>query len=294
MRITDKIIFDRATLQTGRARDRLQSAVGQSASGLKLEHAWDDPAGVAPVVGHRLAITRLDAIEKVAARTSDELSAADNALSGIADTVSRARELAVQLSNSTYSGPDRLGAAAELQQLTQHTIGLLNTQVANRFIFGGNLDDSPPFDAAGNYLGDAGVRRVEVFPGVLQDASLRADVFAKGVGGGVDVLTTLGNLVTALQANDVTAIQGSLPVLDQAITQISLGRAQTGAAMNTVDVAVAASRRAADGEQEAMSELTDADVFESATSLALAQRALEAALTASVRSFDLTLLKKLG
>jgi hypothetical protein len=35
-------------------------------------------------------------------------------------------------------------------------------------------------------------------------------------------------------------------------------------------------------------------VFQSASELALAQRALDAALTASVRSFDLTLLKKLG
>jgi flagellar hook-associated protein 3 FlgL len=294
MRVTDKMIFDRATTQTGKAQGRLQDAVNENASGLKLEHAWDDPAGVAPVVAHRLAVKRFQAIEKVAGRASDELVAADNALSGVADVLSRARELAVQLANPTYSAEDRLGASEEVRQLNQHVIGLLNSQVGNRYIFGGNQDDVPPFQGDGTYVGDTGVRRVEVFPGVLQDASIRADVMAKGAGGGVDILQTLGDLSTALSTNDVDAIRGSLNALDTSITQVSVGRAQTGAVMNTLDVAVSSSRLASNQEQVNIATITEADVFQSATDLALAQRALEAALTASVRSFDLSLLKKLG
>ena len=294
MRVTDKMIFDRATAQTGRASSRLQDVVNENASGLKLEHAWDDPAGVAPVVAHRLAIKRFQTIEKVAGRTSDELVAADNALSGVSDVLTRARVLAVQLSNPNYSAEDRLSASEEVRQLAQHTIGLMNTQVGNRYIFGGNLDDAPPFESDGDYVGDTGVRRVEVFPGVLQDASIRADVMMKGVGGGVDILQTLNDLADALGTNDVATIRGSLNTLDTSITQVSVGRAQTGAVMNTLDVAVASSRLAANHEESNLSSIADAEVFESASNLALAQRALEAALTASVRSFDLSLLKKLG
>jgi flagellar hook-associated protein 3 FlgL len=245
-------------------------------------------------VAHRIAVKRFKAIETVAGRTSDELVAADNALSGVADVLTRARVLAVQLSNPTYSAEDRLSAAAEVRQLAQHTIGLMNTQVGNRYIFGGNLDDAPPFQGDGTYVGDAGVRRVEVFPGVLQDASIRADVTMKGVGGGVDVLETLNDLSAALSTNDVDAVRNSLDTLDSSITQVSVGRAQTGAVMNTLDVAVTSSRLAANHEQTSLASITEADVFESATNLALAQRALEAALTASVRSFDLSLLKKFG
>jgi flagellar hook-associated protein 3 FlgL len=294
MRVTDKMIFDRATTQTGRAQTRVQDMVNENASGLKLEHPWDDPAGVAPVVAHRLAVKRFKAIETVAGRTSDELVAADNALSGVADVLTRARVLAVQLSNPTYSAEDRLSASEEVRQLAQHTIGLLNTQVGNRYIFGGNLDDVPPFQGDGSYVGDTGVRRVEVFPGVLQDASIRADVMAKGVGGGVDILQTLADLSAALSTNDVDAVRSSLDTLDGSITQVSVGRAQTGAVMNTLDVAATSSRLAANDEQTSLARITEADVFESASNLALAQRALEAALTASVRSFDLSLLKKFG
>jgi flagellar hook-associated protein 3 FlgL len=294
MRVTDKMIFDRATAQTTRAQARVQDMVNENASGLKLEHPWDDPAGVAPVVAHRLAVKRFQAIETVAGRTSDELVAADSALSGVADVLTRARVLAVQLSNPNYSAEDRLSAAAEVRQLAQLTIGLMNTRVGNRYIFGGNLDDAPPFEADGSYVGDDGVRRVEVFPGVLQDASIRADVMMKGAGGGIDVLATLNDLSAALDSNDVTAVQGSLNTLDTSLTQVSVGRAQTGAVMNSLDVAVTSSRLAANHEQTSLASITEADVFESATNLALAQRALEAALTASVRSFDLTLLKKFG
>jgi flagellar hook-associated protein 3 FlgL len=294
MRVTDRMIFDRATAQTGRAQTRVQDMVNENASGLKLEHAWDDPAGVAPVVAHRLAVKRFKAIETVAGRTSDELVAADNALSGVSDVLTRARVLALQLSNPTYSPEDRLSASEEVRQLAQHTIGLLNTQVGNRYIFGGNLDDVPPFHGDGTYVGDNGIRRVEVFPGVLQDASIRADVMIKGAGGGVDVLQTLNDLSAALSSNNVIAVRDSLNTLDDSITQVSVGRSQTGAFMNTLDVAVTSSRLAANDEQTNLASITEADVFESATNLALAQRALEAALTASVRSFDLTLLKKFG
>ena len=44
----------------------------------------------------------------------------------------------------------------------------MNTQEAGRYLFGGNIDRTPPFDAAGTYAGDTGVRQVEVAPGLLR------------------------------------------------------------------------------------------------------------------------------
>jgi flagellar hook-associated protein 3 FlgL len=296
MRVTDKMTFDRGGARTGAARSRLEEAIGQVSSGLKVEHAWDDPSATAPVVAHRLAIKRFESIEKVARGASDELVAADNAMSGIGDAISRARELAVQLSNDTYSAADRAGAAAEIRQIMQHTVGQLNTQVGNRYIFGGNLDNTPPFTPAGTYNGDTGVRSVEVFPGVLQEISVRGDQVALGVGlaGGVNVLGTLGALATALETNNLDGVRGTLDSLDQSVSQISLGRSKAGAAMNTVDVAASAARASADSGKGSIAGLTEVDLFESASRMALAERGLEAAISATSRSFDLTLLKKLG
>jgi flagellar hook-associated protein 3 FlgL len=294
VRISDSWIFNQAATRSGAAREKVDIAVGETSSGLRVRHPGDDPAAAGQVVQRRLAEKRWGALAEAAGRSSDELSAADNALGGIADALSRARELAVQMSNSTYSASERAAAGEEIGGLLRTSIALLNTRVGNRYVFGGRRDEVPPFDAAGGYLGDAGVRQVEIAPGVLGDASVRADSIIKGVGGGIDVLTELQGLQTALVANDVTGVQGSLNGLDTGINQVAHGRAQLGNDMNLFDTAKAAARTAGNSETTAVSHLAEADVIESASRLALAQRALDASLTASARSFDLTLLDKLG
>jgi flagellar hook-associated protein 3 FlgL len=177
--------------------------------------------------------------------------------------------------------------------MVSQAVALLNTRFGDRYLFGGNKDNVPPFDGAGNYLGDTGVRQVEIAPGELEDASVRADVIAKGVGGGVDVLGALQTFSTALGANDITTIQGTITELSNAIGQVSAGRTKLGSAMNLFDTAAETSRISVVAEQKSTSQLVEVDAIEAASRLALAQRALDAALTASARSFDLTLLNKL-
>jgi flagellar hook-associated protein 3 FlgL len=64
-------------------------------------------------------------------------------------------------------------------------------------------------------------------------------------------------------------------------------------AVNVLRTAVSASQVAVEADRAASSKLTDADVISSASRLAYAQRALEAALTASAKSFQFSLLDKL-
>ncbi len=293
MRVTDRMLFDRAAASTLSARDRSMQATQEVASGQRVVHPGDDPVAAGLLVAHRQSEARHSAILTATARANDELEAGDAALEGFGNLISRARELTVQFVNSTYSAEQRTVAAEEIRALFGHAISLLNTQVDGRYIFGGNLDATPPFDATGNYLGDTAVRQVEVAPGVLQDASVRADVIAKGVGGGADVLAALQTLATALDTNDQIGIQNALDPLDTAIRQIANGRSRLGASMAVLDSAGIAARTARDAERQAASHESDADAIESASKLALAQRALDAALTAAAQSFKLTLLDKM-
>jgi flagellar hook-associated protein 3 FlgL len=294
VRISDAWIFEQASVRSGAARERVDAAVEETSTGLRVRHPGDDPAAAGQVVQRRQAEKRWTTLGEVAKRAADELAASDNALGSVGDALARARELAVQMSNDTYSPEERAAAAEEVAGLYRGVVAQLNTRVGNRFVFGGRRDETSPFDAAGAYLGDAGVRQVEIAPGVLESSSVRADIIIKGVGGGVDVLAELQDLQTALAGNDMVNIRASLDGLDASINQVSQGRAQVGTGMNLFDAAVAAARTAATGETTGISHLQDADVIESASKLALAQRALDASLTAAARSFDLTLLDKLG
>jgi flagellar hook-associated protein 3 FlgL len=294
MRVTDSMMFDLALRDGGSARARVEAATAETTSGQKLVHPGDDPAGAGLVTVDRGVAARLDAIGQVAGRASDELQAADNALGDVSNLLVRAREIAMQLSSSGYDASQRAGGATEVRGLIASAVAALNTKVGNRYIFAGRADGTAPFDATGNYLGDAGVRQVELAPGVLQDASVRADVALTGAGGGTNVLATLTALANALDANDPAAAAATLDGLDAGTSQVSLARTQAGTAQGAFDAAVSASKTAADAARARVSSVADADAVDAAGRLALAQRALEASLTATASDFKLTILNYLG
>jgi flagellar hook-associated protein 3 FlgL len=284
------MLYGMAIRDGGKARERLESAAAQAATGQKLVHPGDDPAGAGLVSIDHGAAARLDAIREVASRASDELAAVDTSLGEVSNDLIRAREIAMQFSSAGYSAAQRAGAAVEVRGLIASSVASLNARAGGRYVFAGRLDGAPPFDAAGNYTGDAGVRQVEIAPGVLQDASVRADVAVAGVGGGTNLFATLNALVTALDANDQNAVAATLAGLDASTGQISIARAQAGTSMSILDTAVAESRATADEARARAATFTDADAVEAAGRLAMAQRALEAALTATSSSFKLTIL----
>lgn len=290
MRVTDRMIFDQATRDAGAARERLEAAVEQASTGVRLVHPGDDPGAAGLLVSSQASAGRFEAVAQGAARASDELGSADAALESVGNALARARELAVQLSSAGYSAADRSSGANEVNGLLSEVLARLNTRAGNRYVFGGNRDGSPPFDAAGNYLGDAGVRQVEIAPGVLQAASVRADVALKGAAGGVDVLATLSALSAALAANDQAGVAATLDALDQGTGQVAEARAQAGISMSAFDTSAAAATAARDGELARSSHLADADEVQAASALALAQRALEASLAAASQGFRLSLL----
>jgi flagellar hook-associated protein 3 FlgL len=293
MRVTQSMLFTAGMVGVNDARAREERAIAEASSGVRVAHPGDDPAAAGQIVVHRLNATRLDAIGTAVERASNELGSADVALGSLANVFSRAREIAVQLSNSTYSANERAAGATEVRGLIQSAIGILNTRVGNRYIFGGYKDAAPPFDSAGVYQGDTGVRQVEIAPGVVHDASIRADVVAAGAGGGVDILATLSTLETALAGNNQAGVSATLDDLQSSISQVALGRAQSGTAMSVLDGATAAARTAMTSEKTNISSLADADAIDATSRLAQADQALNAALTATARGFSLSLVDKL-
>jgi flagellar hook-associated protein 3 FlgL len=290
MRVTDSMLFENATRDGGAARARLEAAIGPASTGKRVVHPGDDPAASGLVTQTDAAAARADAIGTAAQRASDELSAADGALNDVTNALARAREIATQFASAGYTAAQRAAGAAEVKSLHDQMVASLNAQVGGRYLMGGTLDGQPPFDAAGNYRGDGNVRQVELAPGVLQDASVRADVAMKGAGGGVDTLATLDALQAALQANDQAGVAATLTPLASSTDQVSVARNQLGIDMAAFDTSVAANRSVRDAAKARASHLTDADVIDASTQLAAAQRGLEASLTATSQGFKLTLL----
>lgn len=293
MRVSDQALFNLANARIMRARADDVKAGDQVATGKRIQHPWDDPGDAGMMVRHQQEGGRHDGIFTAATHAADELRTVDGAMDQVTTSLTRAKELAVQLANDTYNGNDRLSGAAEVQQLFQAVVSQLNLRFGERYLFGGMQDGAPPFDATGTYLGDSNVRQVEIAPGVLQDASPRADVALKGVGGGIDVLESLRRFATALSTNDTAAIRTAVGELDDGIVQVSRERSRVGAMMNVFDVASNMARQNRDAATDAKSRLEDIDIFEASTRMASTQRALEASMSAAAQQFRLSLLDKL-
>ena len=293
MRVSDQAMYNLASLRIMRARADETKAGDQVSSGKRIEHPWDAAGDAGMAVRHQQETGRQDGIFNASSRATDELRVVDSAMDQVTTSLTRAKELAVQLANDTYNANDRLGGAAEVQQLLSAVVSQLNLRFGERYVFGGMQDGAPPFDATGAYLGDANVRKVEIAPGVLQDASTRADVALKGAGGGIDVLGSLQNFVTALTTNNPGNIRVAVQDLDDGIAQVSRERSRVGAMMNVFDVASTMAKQNRDAASDARGRLEDIDIFEASTRFAATQRALEASMSAASQQFRLSLLDKL-
>jgi flagellar hook-associated protein 3 FlgL len=290
MRVTNRMIFDAAQSQMASARERVDEASRRVADGQRVVHPGDDPAAAGIIVSHRVALGRYQAIDRAVARASEEAQVADGAMQSVSTLVARARELATQLGNDSYSASERTSGAQEIRSISGQIVQLMNTTVAGRYIFGGNIDRTPPFDASGNYTGDTVTRQVEVAPGLLENASIRADQALKGVGGGVDVFAALNDLANALAGNDGASVRGSLTALGSAGDQVAASLTNLGGILSSFDSARSIGEVAKDSVQKVLSSESEVDVFEAATQLAAAQQALEASLALAAKSFNVSLL----
>jgi flagellar hook-associated protein 3 FlgL len=293
MRVTNRMTFDQAQAQMMAARDRAMQAQQQVTTGMRVDHPGDDPAAAGVMVSQGIAIQRLDTIDKTTSSAQGEVQTADGALQNVSTLLARAQQLAVQLGSDTYSAAERSAGANEINSISSQIAQLMNTQVAGRYIFGGTKDNAPPFDASGNYLGDQGVRQIEIAPGLLQASSIRADVALKGAGGGVDVFGALSAMSTALANNDGAGIRSAIGGLNTSTDQVAAALTSTGGILSAFDSAQQIGSVAKDSAQKVLSAQSEADIFEATSNLTLAQQSLQASLAVTAQSFGVTLLNYL-
>ena len=293
MRVTERMIYARALTSSGRSATEVERAAREAASGSRIFHPGDDSVASGSIVVGKAQAERFESISQTAARAYDETVQMDAALGDVGAILTRAQQIAVQASNDSQSPQGRAAAAKEVEAMIRGAAAALNVKVGNRYLFAGDLDATPAFDPAGVYQGDTGIRRLEVAPGVTLDVSLRADEVIGGTAGGVDIFAALTDLARALESNDVAAIHAGLDDYPKAIAQVATARSALGGVMNVLTTSIDAAKAGKDAADFEVGRQSDADPIEAASRLAMAQHALDAALTVAAQSFRLTLLDKL-
>ena len=105
----------------------LNSAVKSLSSGLRINHAWDDPTGLGISERFRAQIAGMVEAEKNANSNINMLATAEGALSVIDEKLVRMRAIAIQAANGALTSTDRTVANLEFQQLKSEITRIAST-----------------------------------------------------------------------------------------------------------------------------------------------------------------------
>lgn len=277
MRVTEHRMLQLAADQLGQNRERVAKAAGRLASGLDVQLPSDDVVRWGEGMRAESAAAESRARGGAIDRAREQLSQVENSLGDITNGLLRARELAVQMANGTWSATDRQGVAAEVIEIRQRIVASASVRgVDGDYLLSGSLARSGPYDALGNYIGDAEQRRIESGPGGLVEPS---SVNAEGLtaaNGGVDIVPWLDALVVALQGNSQAGVQATLDPIAQAVDQASLLRSQVGDYLHALDDADSARASFEVNLAKIKQRAVDTDPVAAASDLAGSQIALQA------------------
>lgn len=278
MRVTENMMFSKLMGSVARAQSRYLTAQERAQTGQRVQRLSDDPVVGARGVVLSARLRGLENMERAAERVRYELSTAEAALAEADTSLARARALAVQGSNASLTATDRQALAAEIDSIRDGLLAIANTDAAGVYVFGGYKTTASPFQADGTYVGDTGVRSVEVAPGVRIDANVSgATVF--GASGGTDVFGVLASLRDDLAANNASGAQSRIDELETAIGQITTARSTHGTALARLDEAEGLRENTMQVLQSARAQAVEVDPAEAFGEFVQAQNALQAVLT---------------
>lgn len=146
MRINHNIAALNTYNQLSKNNEATNSSLKKLSSGLRINQAGDDPAGMAISEKMRAQINGLDQANRNAQDGISLIQTAEGALNETTSILQRMRELAVQSGNDTATANDRATIQAEMDQLTQEITRISDTTKFNGealmskdHVFSGNL-----------------------------------------------------------------------------------------------------------------------------------------------------------
>jgi len=126
-RINHNILSITAQRNVGQAQNSLDTAMNRLSSGLRINNAWDDPAGLAVSERFRAQIASMTEAERNANYDVNLLQTAEGALGVIDEKLVRMRALAIQASNGALLSTDRDNINVEFQALKSEITRIAST-----------------------------------------------------------------------------------------------------------------------------------------------------------------------
>jgi flagellar hook-associated protein 3 FlgL len=273
-----------------RIQQRVADASRQVSSGQKIAQPSDAPDQIDSILQLRAEQQRITQIQSNLTVERTRAQSADGALTSAIKLLDRARVLSAQGATGTVDPAGRKAIAQEVRSLFDEMIACSRTSVEGRFVFSGDADNTPPYQAdstsltgAAQLTTAAATRRIQdPAGGSFASGKTAREIFdsrnlADGSPAADNVFAALNGLETALLAGDQTAIAQTSTMIQAASEQLNISQSFYGALQGRLTDAQAFADRAEIELKTELSQKEDADIVGAALALSQGNTQLQAA-----------------
>jgi flagellar hook-associated protein 3 FlgL len=281
-RVTESSIHTAVLANLQRSIQKGEKIQEQLSSGKQINRPSDSPTGT-------VTSMQLRGDKRVAqqyGRNADDgmgwLNTIDSTLNSTSTLVNRARDLTVRgLSSGSSDANSNEALAAEIDQIKQSLVGYSNTQYLGRPVFGGTTTGSVAYDPSGAYLGDAG----QTTRTVGENSKVRVDTTGPEAFGTGDtqLFTVLQGISDSIRSGDTTALGENLKKLDTAGNNMKNALSDVGARYNRIDQMKQSAQDRLLSVTSQLSDVEDVDLPKTIMDMQLQQTSYQAALAASAK-----------
>ena len=145
-RVTQSLSFDNAKTQVQQSYARLYASQLLVSRGKRISKPSDDPNQIAQLLSFKQSSEELERFSSNASQARAYADSASASAQEASDIIQRVREAIVQGLNGSLGQTDRNTIATQIDGYLQELLGLANSRVGERFVFGGTATSSSPFE----------------------------------------------------------------------------------------------------------------------------------------------------
>lgn len=237
MTVRTNIASMKASGQLNRTTGRMTTSLERISSGLRINRAADDAAGLGVATNLETAVISQEQGIRNANDGISIIQTTEGATNEVTDILQRMRELAVQSASETLDDDERAYIQDEFEELQEEIARIANSTTFNGVSLTDNSNVSLDVQVG---ITNSSVSRIAITMIDLRATSL-------GVDSGVMVV------------NSATGAQAALTALDTALDSVNSGRSVLGAVQNRLDSAINNATIFTEALSSAESQIRDAD-----------------------------------
>ena len=293
MRITNKVLSNNMLNNMYQSMWKMSDLQNQVTTGRKVNKPSDDPSASITSLRMRTKIMQNEQFQKNATEITAWMNTAEDSLIALGDVMQRARELAVKGATDTNDQGALDAIADEIDQLLQETEVLANSQVSDRYLFGGTRTTEKTFTLETmDWSGNDKIMNLEIGEGILTAKNIDGKkIFGITEDMDESVFATLQQMSADLRAGNNQEVGGEiLTKLDGHIEVILSSRSEVGARLNRMEMTM----NRLDGSEmnylKVLSDAEDADLAEVIIRLKEQENVYNATLSTGARVIQPTLM----